>query len=626
MSTPAAAVQAQFGADTGPLAKDAATAEGIVGKFASSTLAALSAVGLTLGAGALMGFFKSVIEKAGSLNDLSGNLQVSTDELQAFDFAARQAGASSEAATAVWEKTKKALDMLAAGQETAVKQFAALGLTAADFQGLNLAESLEKLSSAFAANADRAGSFDAIGDIIGSKTAPKLNAVILQLASEGFPQLVEAAKTAGQVLDEEVIGKLDAFGDKMDELKGRLAPFGADVLAVVLRIGDGLGMMAANVVNFGEGLETYVKRSDFIAEKTIATVNAVLPPLEKTTAQLKEQKELEDSRLKLIEFVQKATLEEAGYAGKVAELRRQMVEHAQAAFAIGISAVDQNKELLKFAQAEEELRKLERKHREEARLSDKQQLEHAVLLAKTKGRLSEDETAGIATITRLIVQQTQNVTGLTEKERMRLAVLALQEDNAKSQRDLKEMLRDGVDKLNDKDLRNVMLLQAQVENNDRQIQQYEAIAGTKDVIVEKTEEQLAAESAISEQIVYQSSLRIKRGREDKDLSDRELAEKIANLKEGLMQSQISDPTGKYAYLDNLTRSQLSNAEWEANRRREFRNAYAREGEKALLGYSAFDEQTLRNYIRPEDEKRAQQQLEETRRTNRLLGRIVGDDV
>lgn len=111
---------------------------------------------------------------------------------------------------------------------------------------------------------------------------------------------------------------------------------------------------------------------------------------------------------------------------------------------------------------------------------------------------------------------------------------------------------------------------------------------------------------------------------DKDntrLSDRELAEKISNLQDGLNQDRIKDPFGKYAYLSNEQRQDLSNAQFEQNRRATFRLQYSQEGEAAFSHYSAFLEQQLRNYIRPEDEKRNQQQASDIKEiSDRLAGR------
>lgn len=420
------AITAVFGADTAPLAKGATEAEGIVGGFASKASAALGALGLTLGAGAIMGFFKSVIDKGGALADLSARLEVGTDELQAFDYAVRLAGGSTEQANAVWDKSRKALDSLAAGQESAVKQFAALGLNAADFIGLDLPASLEKITRGYAENKDAAGSYDAITDILGTKTAPQLNTVLLNLAAEGFPAFTAAAKAAGQVIDSEAIARMDEFGDRLDTLKGRLTTWGATVFNVIGKAFDGVGAGAAMLVNAFDGVETSINRADFIAEKADATIKKVLPALTQTTEQLKAQKDIQAERTKFEDIIAKAALEQLAPAAKLAELKRQMATHAAEAVAAGDDELAMQKAMNAQATLAVEYRKLSR--------AEQEKLTAAM-------RLGKDDELEYA---RLMVKGTQN---LTYEEGLRLNVLKLQQTELKNQYETKQILAKGVENL-----------------------------------------------------------------------------------------------------------------------------------------------------------------------------------
>lgn len=419
-------IQAIFGADTGPLAKGSADADGIVAGFASKATAALGALGVTLGAGAIMGFFKTVIEKGGALQDLSDRLQVGTDELQSFDFAVRQAGGTSEQANMTWDKSRKALDSLAAGQEASVKQFAALGLKASDFIGLDLPASLEKITRGYADNKDAAGAYDAITDILGSKSAPALNAVLLKLAAEGFPAFTAAAKEAGQVMERDAIARMDEFGDRLDALKGRLTTWGATVFNVIGKAFDGLGAGAAMVVNAFDGVETSINRTDFIAEKADAAVKKMLPALTETTAQLKAQNDIQEERTKFDDMLAKAARDQLEPAAKLADIKREMKSLAAQAVAAGGDELTMQKAMNAQGALAIEYRKITR--------AEQDKLTAAM-------RLGKDDELEYA---RLVVKGTQN---LTYEEGLRLNVLKLQQAELKNQYETKDILKKGVENL-----------------------------------------------------------------------------------------------------------------------------------------------------------------------------------
>lgn len=422
----AASIQAVFGADTATLAKGSADAEGIVAGFASKASAALGALGIGLGAGAILGFFKTVIDKGGALQDLSERLDVSTDALQSFDFAVRQAGGTTEQANDVWDKSRKALDSLNAGQEAAVKQFAAIGLSAADFIGLDLPQSLEKITRGYADNADRAGAYDAITDILGSKTAPALNTVLLKLASEGFPAFTAAAKEAGQVIEKETIARMDEFGDRVDSLKGRLTTWGATAFNILGRVTDGLGALGAMALNAFDGVETSINRTDFAAEKADTAIKKILPALTETTEQLKAQKDIQTERAKYDELIAKAALDQLEPTAKITELKRRLGELAADSLMAAGGELEFQKALVKQAELVTDIRKLEaaetKKAADALRLGKEQELEYAKLVIK-------------------------EAKGLTSEEQLRLSVLRLQQAEQKNEYEIKEVLAKGVKNL-----------------------------------------------------------------------------------------------------------------------------------------------------------------------------------
>ncbi len=216
----------------------------------------------------------------------------------------------------------------------------------------------------------------------------------------------------------------------------------------------------------------------------------------------------------------------------------------------------------------------------------------------------------------------KGVSGLTIAERARYDMLKLITTQKGVNAEIDIILARGVGNLTAADKKRLAELVLQNGVLDKQIE-------AKKSLIMGANAHAVAEAAVTDQLkeqkrIYESGLSIRRGREDKDLSDRELAEKIRNLKKNLAELALSDPTGRYAWMGNLDRQQLDNAQFEERRRANFRDEYQRSGDDALLRYSAFDEQTLRNYIRPEDEARAQRDSDAITSINRKLGKIIPD--
>ncbi len=248
----------------------------------------LNTIGVGVSAGAVIGYFKNVFEKVGAIQDLSDRLQVGTDALQSFDFMVRQAGGTTEQANATWERAKKAIDSLAAGNKTATEQFAALGLKAKDFLGLTLDQGLSKIASAYKESAGEAGAYDAVTDILGSKSAPKLNAVLMQLGAEGFPAFIDAARQAGQLVEGQTISRMDELGDRMDMLKGRMFVAAATTLSwwdTLTRLPNTLGVIAEKAL----GIDIPFVSMEVTAKKAEMAVTSVLPAIEKLSAEGKKQ-------------------------------------------------------------------------------------------------------------------------------------------------------------------------------------------------------------------------------------------------------------------------------------------------------------------------------------------------
>lgn len=209
-------VKAFFGGDTTGLKSATDEASGIVSGFAQTTQGVMAAVGASiLGAFAveaiaekLTQFFESAIQGANKLAQVSNELNIGTKELQAWNFAVEESGASQEKAQQALEHTRLAVDQLRDGVPTATKAFADLGLSASDLIGLNLDQQLQKIAAAYVENSDKAGAYQAITEILGRRSAPELMAALVQLGNEGFGGLTKNAEQFGQVTSTQAISAI----------------------------------------------------------------------------------------------------------------------------------------------------------------------------------------------------------------------------------------------------------------------------------------------------------------------------------------------------------------------------------------------------------------------------------
>ena len=203
------AIIATTGLDTSGLKAGAAQAEGVVLSFTQRTAGLFKDLGSSItqslvagfGVYQLISFAREALQSAAQLTNLSRELGVSTEAIQAFDRAMRLTGGTSEQAQKVWERARDALDQLASGEAKATEEFAALGLSAQDFVGLNLEESLEKIAQGYVKNEQTAGAYNAVLEIIGKRGGPQALQALKELGAEGLDPLEQKMGGAdGQAL------------------------------------------------------------------------------------------------------------------------------------------------------------------------------------------------------------------------------------------------------------------------------------------------------------------------------------------------------------------------------------------------------------------------------------------
>lgn len=224
---PLAAIQARLAAIAGVQGMDGLrnAAQGVQRAMSglASTMRSIALPGALVGAAALTGLIAmttATVEAGGRLQDLSDRLGMSVENIQAFEFAARQSGVSAEIFTASIEKLQKGIAEAAGGQNANLLQlFTRLRIPLRDAQRQirSTADVLPQLAQAFERNTNPAVRTRMAMALFGEAGAR----LIPMLASGrvGLAQLMARFRELNPVLTTQAVAALDDVGDSFAEVR-----------------------------------------------------------------------------------------------------------------------------------------------------------------------------------------------------------------------------------------------------------------------------------------------------------------------------------------------------------------------------------------------------------------------
>ncbi len=557
-------ILAKLGLDTSQFSQNLGKAEGLVGKFKG----VMGQIGLSLSAGAAIGFFKTIVDDAGKIADFAKAADISAESLQGLSYAAKLGGVEQEALVKALSGARVKLDELASGNEAAAKTFQKLGLSQKDFIGLSTEQSLEKIAAAYAGASDQAGSLDAITEIIGKGSGPKLLQVLEQLGTEGFPKMTDAAREAGQVIEGDLITQLDDVGDRFDTLLGSLKTAGASILGTFLGIGEKIGTAFGAMV-YGtdaavDAVEKVAAKAAEASEKVAKVAKAAITPA--TTAEFE----------KLADVLDK--ISEKGKTN--AELADKYLNKYLTAVAEATKYQKESHEYVtKVTEAEQyhlkwiELQSAEYKKRQDLIKASADTLASAELeAAKRKFDALPIEDR---------ILKTQK------------AVAELKSEEQAITRELVALKKSG----NQSDETSARIAELTVRLNETKTEELEAQFQVQDLTIEKERqetEEAAKQLAIEEQITGEKRTQIgitrnNSGMSNFDMSDEQLKQKRFNLSKQLTDlviEKVSDPRG-HSFINAMMadiKSQLASLDDELDRRRNFRSRVDQVGESKARNF------------------------------------------
>lgn len=196
------------------LAGLARTAQSVaLGMGALAGAAGLSAVGF-------VAMLRSSVDLAGELADTSARLGITVTDLQAYRFAAEQAGASSESLTGGMERLQKGMAEAAAGKNqnlAALFQQLRIPLRDANGQIRSAADLMPELANAFARNEN-----PAVRTRMAMALFGRAGAALIPMLAQGSAELrkqTDLWRRINGVFTDENTPAMDALGDRMNEVK-----------------------------------------------------------------------------------------------------------------------------------------------------------------------------------------------------------------------------------------------------------------------------------------------------------------------------------------------------------------------------------------------------------------------
>ena len=182
----------------------------------------LAGIGVTLtavaGAAAFTSLVKGGIETADAMGDMAIQTGTAVEQLSGLQLAAVQNNKNLGDVTAALDRTNKAVAELRDDSPQATANFAKLGLTAQNFKGKDAAESLELIAKRLVGVQDPAQRTQIAMSLFG-RTGASLIPTLNDLANDGLGGLIDRAREAGVLFDDDLVQSIKEVNNQLDQLK-----------------------------------------------------------------------------------------------------------------------------------------------------------------------------------------------------------------------------------------------------------------------------------------------------------------------------------------------------------------------------------------------------------------------
>jgi hypothetical protein len=197
------------------------------------------------------------VQLGGTLSDLSAQLRINVEDLQVLQFAAQEAGVESSILERGLRNLQLRTQEATEGNQSYADAFDALGLNMFEFNALPTEEKFVAIAEAAQDATDENEAYNAVAILVGQRAGPALTEVLGRVATEGFEQVEQSARDAGEVMDRDTAESMDRLADNTERINTRFTIIAANVTNFVLPVftllGNGLGIVFDVVGALGAG-------------------------------------------------------------------------------------------------------------------------------------------------------------------------------------------------------------------------------------------------------------------------------------------------------------------------------------------------------------------------------------
>jgi hypothetical protein len=395
-----AEARARLSLDSKPFVNALGDIQGQVeGKFTNSIKSVGTAIAGAFTIHTATKFIKDALAMGDQIDNLSNKIGISVEAVQALQQASKEAGIDFGQVEGAILKLNKASVDAQSGNKNLASAFQTLGISMKDLQSLNTEQLFDAVARSMSNGAGDANVLNAAFDVLGGRSGPALQKMLMQVGEDGLPGLIDEFKNLGLIVDAEGIKKLDQAEQTLSRFFDTIKKGATSAFA------DWLNAVSRNISYFRGTLIEY----DEAQQAIIDTANRKVQEfLEAQRAAADEQKRLTDGIKNSFSAMEKLNAEElkrAPAAERLAALRKeekQLIELTNQLVAIG---------------SEEELKKINAKIRLLSLGDEIKKLEKEINAETGKGNEKKEKSASLAK------QQLDNfntlkntIRGLTDRE------------------------------------------------------------------------------------------------------------------------------------------------------------------------------------------------------------------
>lgn len=158
----------------------------------------------------------NLVNFASEIRHTADNLNLGTESLQAINATALKYGATVQDTSKLLEKLRQSQGKVAQNDKTYIDALKDLNINTEEFKNADTDRALEMIARGYVNTGKSGRSFAAVVDLAG-RTAKSTTALFEEMASKGLAGITKEAKDAGQVIEDELITKLELLGTRLEQ-------------------------------------------------------------------------------------------------------------------------------------------------------------------------------------------------------------------------------------------------------------------------------------------------------------------------------------------------------------------------------------------------------------------------